>query len=138
VNGKIYLIGGQTGRMIRRARTYVNTVYELDPAVGVWVTKAPMPTARSSGVAVALNGKIYVAGGRLPRGADFAVYDPAPTLGGAAEPAPPSATTSPARAIDGYIHYAGGRQGNGLSPQMTTRTKSTTHKRRLGATLRPC
>ncbi|MFN9895353.1 MAG: kelch-like protein, partial [Acidobacteriota bacterium] len=36
-----------------------------------------MPTARSGGAAAVLDGKIYVAGGRPPRGTDFAVYDPA-------------------------------------------------------------
>src|SRR5687767_10820390 len=74
VNGKVYLIGGQRDA---DAPTYVDTVYELDPSKGAWVEKARMPTARSSGVAVVHDGKIYVAGGRLPRGSDFAVYDPA-------------------------------------------------------------
>ena len=83
VNGKIYLIGGQT--TADRPRRYVDTVYELDPATGAWVAKARMPTARSGGVAVVHDGKIYVAGGRPPRGNDFAVYDPAADqLGGAA------------------------------------------------------
>ena len=56
--------------------SYVNTVYELTPGASAWVTKSPMPTARSSGVAVVQDGRIYVAGGRNPRGSDFAVYDP--------------------------------------------------------------
>jgi N-acetylneuraminic acid mutarotase len=75
VNGRVYLIGGQTSDVSELG--HVNTVYELDPAKGAWVEKAPMPTARSSGVAVVHDGKIYVAGGRPPRGSDFAVYDPA-------------------------------------------------------------
>jgi hypothetical protein len=121
VNGKIYLIGGQTqADDPPGTNSYVNTVYELDPVVGVWVTKAPMPTARSSGVAVALNGKIYVAGGRLPRGADFAVYDPAANTWEVLPNLPTQRNHFTGAAIDGYIHYAGGRQGNGLSPQMTT------------------
>src|ERR671916_108516 len=53
VNGKIYLIGGQTSDVSDQG--YVNTVYELDPATGVWGTKAPMPTARGAGVAVVLD-----------------------------------------------------------------------------------
>ena len=65
LNGKVYLIGGQTSDVSDQG--YVNTVYELNPATGVWATKAPMPTARGAGVAVVLNGKIYVAGGRPPR-----------------------------------------------------------------------
>src|SRR5687768_6123205 len=73
INGKIYLIGGQT---TADDPSFVDTVYELDPASGAWVAKAPMPTARSAGVAIVHDGKIYVAGGRPPRGNDFAVYDP--------------------------------------------------------------
>ena len=50
VDGKIYLIGGQLNADDPpNTNSYVNTVYELDPAVGVWVSKAPMPTDRSSG-----------------------------------------------------------------------------------------
>src|SRR5688572_8740184 len=41
VNGKIYLIGGQ---LTADQEGYVNTVYELDPAMGAWLAKAPMPT----------------------------------------------------------------------------------------------
>jgi hypothetical protein len=73
VNGRAYLIGGQT---MADAPTYVDTVYELDPAGGEWVEKARMPTARSARVAVVHDGRIFVASGRPPRGSDFAVYDP--------------------------------------------------------------
>jgi N-acetylneuraminic acid mutarotase len=121
VNGKIYLIGGQLNADDPPStNSYVNTVYELDPAVGVWVTKAPMPTARSSGVAVVHDGKIYVAGGRLPRGSDFAVYDPAADTWEVLPNLPTQRNHFTGAAIDGRIHYAGGRQGNGLSPLMTT------------------
>ena len=121
VNGKIYLIGGQLNADDpTNTNSYVNTVYELDPAVGVWVTKAPMPTARSSGVAVVHDGKIYVAGGRLPRGSDFAVYDPAADAWEVLPNLPTQRNHFTGAAINGRIHYAGGRQGNGLSPLMTT------------------
>src|SRR5687767_6164969 len=59
MNGKIYLIGGQLNADDPPGtNSYVNTVYELDPAVVVWVTKQPMPSARSSGGDVALAGRI--------------------------------------------------------------------------------
>ena len=67
VRGRVYLIGGQT---TADNPSYVDTVYELDPGRGTWVEKARMPTARSSGVAIAHDGQIYVAGGRPPRGSD--------------------------------------------------------------------
>jgi hypothetical protein len=121
VNGKIYLIGGQLNADDPpNGNSYVNTVYELDPAVGAWVTKAPMPTARSSGVAVVQDGKIYVAGGRLPRGADFAVYDPAADTWEVLPNLPTQRNHFTGASINGRIHYVGGRQGNGLSPLMTT------------------
>ena len=121
VNGKIYLIGGQTlADDPPGTNSYVDTVYELDPATGVWTAKARMPTARSSGVAVVLDGKIYVAGGRVPRGADFAVYDPATNQWQALPDLPTQRNHITGAAINGRIHIVGGRQGNGLSPLMTT------------------
>lgn len=121
VNGKIYLIGGQLNADDPPGtNSYVNTVYELDPAVGVWVTKTPMPTARSSGFAVVHDGRIYVAGGRLPRGSDFAVYDPAANTWEVLPNLPTQRNHFTGAAINGRIHYVGGRQGNGLSPLMTT------------------
>ena len=118
VDGKIYLIGGQTSDVSDQG--YQNTVYELDPAVGSWVTKAPMPTARGAGVAVVLDGKIYVAGGRPPRGNDFAVYDPATDTWEVLPNLPTQRNHFTGAAIDGRVHFVGGRLGHGLSPQMTT------------------
>jgi N-acetylneuraminic acid mutarotase len=121
VNGKVYLIGGQLNADDPpNTNSYVNTVYELDPAVGAWVTKAPMPTARSSGAAVVIDGKIYVAGGRLPRGSDFAAYDPATDTWEVLPNLPTQRNHFIGAAINGRAHYVGGRQGNGLSPLMTT------------------
>src|SRR5688572_25534495 len=102
VNGKIYLIGGQTSDVSDQG--YQNTVYELDPATGVWVTKAPMPTARGAGVAVVLDGRIYVAGGRPPRGNDFAVYDPASDSWEVLPNLPTQRNHFTGAAIDGRIH----------------------------------
>ena len=118
VNGKIYLIGGQTSDVSELG--YQNTVYELDPAVGEWVTKAPMPTARGAGVAVVLDGKIYVAGGRPPRGNDFAVYDPATNSWETLPNLPSQRNHFTGAAMNGRVHFVGGRLGHGLSPQMTT------------------
>lgn len=117
VNGKIYLIGGQ---LTADQEGYVNTVYELDPAIGTWVEKAPMPTARSSGVAVVLDGKIYVAGGRVPRGSDFAVYDPAADQWEVLPALPTQRNHFTGAAINGLVHFVGGRLENGLSPLKTT------------------
>lgn len=117
VHGKVYLIGGQT---LADSPAYVDTVYELDPGKGTWIEKARMPTARSSGVAVVHAGKIYVAGGRPPRGNDFAVYDPAADSWQVLASLPTQRNHITGAAIDGRIHIVGGRQGDGLSPLMTT------------------
>ena len=115
VNGKIYLLGGQRTDD-QEGASAVNTVYEFNPAQGVWVEKAPMPTARSGGVAVVHGGKIYVAGGRVPRGNDFAVYDPAADRWEVLPDLPSQRNHIAGAAINGRIHIVGGRLGNGLSP----------------------
>src|SRR5918992_3554218 len=115
VNGRIYLIGGQVTDD-QQGESAVATVYELDPAMGAWIQKAPMPTARSGGVAVAHDGKIYVAGGRVPRGNDFAVYDPAADRWEVLPNLPSQRNHITGAAINGRIHIVGGRLGNGLSP----------------------
>ncbi|HEX6909246.1 MAG TPA: kelch repeat-containing protein [Longimicrobium sp.] len=117
VNGKVYLIGGQTSDVSDQG--YQNTVYELDPATGVWSTKAPMPTARGGGVAVVHDGKIYVAGGRPPHGHDFAVYDPAADRWEVLPELPSQRNHLTGAAINGRIHVLGGRLGHGLSPEMS-------------------
>ncbi|MGV6871818.1 Kelch repeat-containing protein [Pseudochelatococcus sp. B33] len=117
VNGKIYLIGGQTSA--DSGDSYVDTVYELDPAVGEWVEKAPMPTRRSAGVAVVRDGLIYVAGGRPPRGHDFAVYDPGTDTWGTLPDLPSQRNHIGGAAIDGRIHVIGGRLGGGFRSDQT-------------------
>jgi hypothetical protein len=121
VDGKIYLIGGQTlADDPPGTNSYVDTVYELDPATGTWVAKARMPTARSSGVAVVLDGKVYVAGGRPPREKDFAVYDPATDSWETLPALPAQRNHMTGAAIDGRIHVVGGRIGLGLGTARTT------------------
>lgn len=116
LNGKIYLIGGQ---LTADQEGYVDTVYELDPDGTAWVEKARMPTSRSGGVAVVHGGKIYVAGGRVPRGNDFAVYDPAANKWEVLPDLPSQRNHMTGAAINGKIHVVGGRLGNGLSPLKT-------------------
>ena len=118
VNGRVYLIGGQTTDVSEGPT--VDTVYELNPASGAWVEKAPMPTSRGAGVAIVHDGKIYVAGGRPPRGNDFAVYDPRSDSWQVLPDLPSQRNHLTGAAINGRIHVVGGRLGHGLSQQMTT------------------
>ncbi len=117
VGGKVYLIGGQTDAS--GEDSYVDTVYELDPAIGEWVAKAPMPTRRSAGVALVYDGRIYVAGGRPPRGHDFAVYDPAEDKWATLPDLPSQRNHIAGAVIDARIHVIGGRLGGGFRSDQT-------------------
>jgi N-acetylneuraminic acid mutarotase len=136
VDGKIYMIGGQTTDD-QQGATAVDMVYELDPAVGTWVQKARMPTARSGGVAVVHGGKIYVAGGRVPRGNDFAVYDPAADRWEVLPPLPSQRNHIAGAAINGRIHIVGGRLGNGLSPDKSNANEAFDPQTRTWTTAAP-
>jgi N-acetylneuraminic acid mutarotase len=84
VNGKIYVIGGRlSGAFIIGFPGNINLVQAYDPATDSWVTKTPMPTARSGLNTATLNGVIYAAGGEvqddkyLAAYRAFEAYDPA-------------------------------------------------------------
>lgn len=122
VGGKVYLIGGQTTE--GGAGGFVNTVYALDPRTGVWESKAPMPTARSAGSAVVLDGKIYVAGGRPPRGADFAVYDPATDRWSVLPDLPSQRNHIVGFAANGRLYFPGGRLEAGFQSAARATTEA--------------
>jgi N-acetylneuraminic acid mutarotase len=117
VNGRLFLIGGEfDGAGTGRPPVYLDTVYELDVASGTWMPRAPMPTNRSGGGVGVIDGKIYVAGGRPPRGNDFAAYDTA-TDRWTVLPALPTARNHLAvDAIGGRLYVAGGRVDDVGSP----------------------
>ena len=73
VNGKIYVIGGQTMNpgsnepavfQNRPARS-VGTNEAYDPETNKWESRSLMPTARNHTYGGAVNGKVYVIGGRM-------------------------------------------------------------------------
>jgi N-acetylneuraminic acid mutarotase len=98
---------------------YLNDVYELDVASGTWLPRALMPTARSGGGAGVIEGKIYVAGGRPPRGNDFAVYDPAADEWAVLPDLPTGRNHLAVDAIGGKLYVAGGRFESGVGGPMT-------------------
>lgn len=115
VNGRLYVIGGQQGNQSDPARAgFVNSVFEYDPAKNSWTPRAPMPTARSGGAAAVIDGKIYVAGGRPPRGHDFAVYDPRQDGWTTLPNLPTQRNHLVAAAIDDKVYVAGGRFEGGF------------------------
>jgi len=120
-NGKLYAIGGQTTDA--GAGNFVDTVYEYDPAAAAWTPRAPMPTARGGGAAAVLDGRIYVAGGRPPRGSDFAVYDPRQNVWTALPDLPTQRNHLAAAAIGGKVFVIGGRFGAGFNSELTDRVE---------------
>jgi hypothetical protein len=114
VDGKIYVLGGEIdGASSGRPESFVANVWMHDPAVGGWVERSPMPTARGGGGKAVIDGKIYVAGGRPPGGSAFEVYDPATDRWEKLPDMPTQRNHLAMVAIDGKIIVAGGRTGPG-------------------------
>ena len=116
-NGKIYVIGGQTGT--GGTGPFVNNVNEYDPVRKTWTARAPMPTSRGGGGAAVIDGKIYVAGGRPPRGNDFAVYDPLANSWRTLPDLPSQRNHVGAVALGGKFYVMGGRLEAGFESAMT-------------------
>ena len=125
VGGKIYVIGGATTNpgssevavfATRPARSVgTNEVY--DPATNKWETRSTMPTTRNHMFSGAVNGKIYVIGGRI--GNPFITvstnidvveeYDPATDQWGALKTRMPTPRSGGGVATyQGKIYVAGG------------------------------
>jgi N-acetylneuraminic acid mutarotase len=119
VDGRLYLIGGEAGNPSPGESVFQDGVYMLDEQAEAWVPRAPMPTARSGGGAGVIDGRIYVAGGRPPRGHDFAVYDPRADEWTVLPDLPTQRNHLAVAAIDGRLYVAGGRFGGGVGSEMT-------------------
>jgi len=117
VNGRLYVIGGQTTDS--GTGSFTNTVFEFNPATSNWTSKASMPTSRSAGASAVIGNRIYVAGGRPPRGADFAVYDTSSNLWTTLPNLPTARNHLATCAIGGKVYVAGGRLGGGFTSAMT-------------------
>lgn len=120
VDGKLYVIGGEIeGASTGKPEVFVATTLVHDPAVGGWVERAPMPTARSGGGAAVVNGRIYVAGGRPPGGSAFEVYDPATDRWEKLPDLPTQRNHLAMVALNGKIIVAGGRFQPGAMAERT-------------------
>ena len=120
VGGLLYVIGGQTNAGNRSERSrYTAAVHVYDPLTETWTVRAPMPTARSAMAHDVIDGKIYVAGGRPPRGHDFAVYDPETDKWTTLADLPTARNHMAAAAIGGKLYVAGGRFGGGFRSEIT-------------------
>jgi len=108
----------ETAVLPGRPHLSTGVVEEYDPATNSWRARAPMPTPRNHATAGAVNGKIYVIGGRT--GAAFISsgssnvdvveeYDPAADAWGSARARMPSARSAMASGVyDGRVYVSGG------------------------------
>ncbi|HTP96742.1 MAG TPA: kelch repeat-containing protein [Burkholderiales bacterium] len=128
LGGKVYVIGGATtspGQSVVHptiAHRSVGVVEEYDIAGNSWRERTPMPTPRNHATAGAVNGKIYVIGGRV--GTSFVSngssnidvveeYDPATDAWGPPRARMPSARSATASGVyQGRIYVTGGEGQN--------------------------
>lgn len=118
LNGILYVIGGQT-KAGGGSSSYTAAVHAFDTKTATWTARAPMPTARSAMAHDVIDGKIYVAGGRPPRGHDFAVYDPKTDKWATLPDLPTARNHMAAAAIGGKLYVTGGRFGGGFRSEIT-------------------
>jgi glucose/arabinose dehydrogenase/N-acetylneuraminic acid mutarotase len=113
--GKLYVFGGSTHSFSGG----VQNAAVFDPATNTWTTLPQMTTARSGGMAKAIGGKIYVAGGMGGDGASLdsvEIFDP--TAGGGAGAWSSAANMGSRRdnagsaVLDGKLYVFGGSTRN--------------------------
>ena len=118
LNGKIYLFGGLSSTAAVSSFT-LGTTQIFDPSTQSWTMGADMPTARYLATAVAVDGKIYVMGGRTlsatgsggPVSANE-VYDPSTDSWSTATSMPAPIRGHAACAYGGKIYVFGGNTGS--------------------------
>jgi len=125
VGGKIYVIGGATTPEASKdpffsffgASRVLTTNDVYDPATNKWESRQPMTVARNHAFAGAVNGKIYVIGGRTGHGFILSAtntdvveeYNPANNLWSAPKERMPTPRSGGAWGTDGRrIYVAGG------------------------------
>lgn len=118
--GMIYGLGGFSGGFPRwQAQA---DVFVYDPAADRWRTGVPLPTPRAEGVVAAVQGKLYVIGGRVRAKAEAShfndhedttlaeVFDTSAERWSRAAPAPTARNSAASAVIEGKIYVVGGRR----------------------------
>jgi len=113
VDGKIYIFGGDRNFQ-SHVTNGVRTLEVYDPTNDIWdTTKTPMPTARSSASASAVNDIIYVIGGATPGGAasnEVEAYNPVTDTWETKSPMPTARWALSTEVVDGKIYAMGSGQ----------------------------
>lgn len=138
IEGLLYVFGGQTNAGGRNEESrYTSAVYAYDPKTERWSPRAAMPTARSAMAHDVIDGRVYIAGGRPPRGHDFAVYDPKTDKWTVLPDLPTARNHMAAAAIGGELYVAGGRFGGGFRSEITAALEVFDPANRKWAVKRP-
>ncbi|HUT58813.1 MAG TPA: kelch repeat-containing protein [Phycisphaerae bacterium] len=108
--GKLYFIGG-----ITKSGSATGVVHEYDPARNEWLSRASMPTPRTSAAAVEFNGVVYVLGGRKDNDVLSIAekYDPASNSWSKCAPMPTARWHPMVAVAEGKIYAFGGIAGVG-------------------------
>jgi N-acetylneuraminic acid mutarotase len=121
IDGKLYVLAtppGQGGRFTNPTR-----LFRYDPATNTWSERAPAPHHHHQGVARAINGKLYVAGGmtmddsevsgvQQPQAwAELDVYDPVTNTWASRVSMPTARWGAVGSVMDGKLYVAGGWTG---------------------------
>lgn len=108
VGATVYVVGGYAGGNVDQP-----LVEAYDTAARAWRARAPIPRGMNHIGVVALNGKLYTAGGFVAQNrdavADAYVYDPAADRWSAIAPLPAKRGSVSLAVLDGKIHAVGGR-----------------------------
>lgn len=132
VNGLLYGVGGFSGGFPNWRAQPTMVVY--DPSSNTWATSVDLPAARAEGVAAAVDGELYMIGGRVRATGDAQhfndhidttrneAFDPATGQWSKRADAPTARNSAASAVIDGKIFVVGGRQfsrnPDGSTPQV--------------------
>lgn len=120
VNDVLYTVGGYYTPSGSTTATPI--VESYDPAVNTWTSRTAAPTALGESGAAALNGKLYVVGGRSYFGSESAndgavdVFDPATDRWESAAPLPLGDYRVATAVVDGVIYAYGFDEMNAYRP----------------------
>jgi N-acetylneuraminic acid mutarotase len=114
LNGRLYLLGGYPA-----SRITVRTVQVYDIPNNSWELGPQLPMPNNHGMAVSVNGKVYLIGGQLTADDPSYVntvyeFDPATGAWVSKAPMPTARSSGVAVVHDGKIYVAGGRPPRGL------------------------
>ena len=123
IDGKLYVVGGWNGSDFAGGLRWRSTLEVYDPATNTWSTKANIPTPRTNPAAVAIDGKLYVVGGRnvdgYATGLDvLEVYDPVTDTWSTKANMPTGRHGLAAVPIFGLLYAVGGQNSQGLSKKL--------------------